>query len=477
MSNTVRHYCVLLLLLLACAWIPAMGQERESAREIEELRKQVEDLKRSNRDFEHKLQALEDRLKKTSTTAVPTQQTSEAEAEADKLLGEPTATPLLSYQISPNTSVQLVDLSLDVMTVGGMSTVEDKEIQMLQAGGHDPKRRGFTLQQVELSAQGAIDPYVRGYIHMVYLLNAENESQFELEEAYLVTQTLPWGLQAKAGHFLTSFGRINPSHPHAWDFVDQPVILSRIFGPDGLRNPGLQMSWVPDLPWHSELVGSIQNAAGGTAVSFLSRMEAEENFGEAFAGHPFIDREVMSPRDIAYLARWANTVEIMDELSCQLGYSFLYGPNNTGRNADTYIHGWDIFLKWRPRQTDYGFPFVTWQTEFVLRRYEAEASDTMPHEMLDDWGWYSQLCWGFLRSWVAAVRYDFARGDRGQEARDFLRNERHRVAAALTWYPSEFLRLRTQYNWDKAQHLGSSPEHSLWLQVEFLLGSHGAHKF
>ena len=45
----------------------------------------------------------------------------------------------------------------------------------------------------------------------------------------------------------------------------------------------------------------------------------------------------------------------------------------------------------------------------------------------------------------------------------------------LTWYPSEFTKVRLQYNYDNRKNVGI--DHSIWLQFEFLLGSHGAHKF
>ena len=49
------------------------------------------------------------------------------------------------------------------------------------------------------------------------------------------------------------------------------------------------------------------------------------------------------------------------------------------------------------------------------------------------------------------------------------------VSPNLTWYPTEFSKLRLQYNYDYGQEFGS--ENSIWLQAEFLLGAHGAHKF
>ena len=46
----------------------------------------------------------------------------------------------------------------------------------------------------------------------------------------------------------------------------------------------------------------------------------------------------------------------------------------------------------------------------------------------------------------------------------------------LTWFPTEFSKLRLQYNFDRSD-LFPHDEHSLWLQLEFLLGAHAAHKF
>ena len=55
-----------------------------------------------------------------------------------------------------------------------------------------------------------------------------------------------------------------------------------------------------------------------------------------------------------------------------------------------------------------------------------------------------------------------------------------RITADLTWYPTEFSKLRLQYqhDWlDENFFLASREEDSVILQFEFILGAHGAHKF
>ena len=60
------------------------------------------------------------------------------------------------------------------------------------------------------------------------------------------------------------------------------------------------------------------------------------------------------------------------------------------------------------------------------------------------------------------------------------RQSRWRASADLTWYPTEFSKLRLQYNHDfleATDFLGSGSADSVFLQFEFSLGAHAAHKF
>ena len=367
-------------------------------------------------------------------------------------------------------------LSLDILGAGGMSSVGDSELTNLQAGGHDPGRNGFTVQNVELAMSGAVDPYFDAHANIIFLIDALGETVVELEEAYGVTRSLPWGLQIKAGQSFLEFGRQNPQHPHAWDFVDQPVIMSRLFGPDGLRDQGVRASWLTPLPWYSEFYLGAYNARGETVTSFL--------FDEAsqVGGYQLAPRDgARRGSDLLYLGRWLNGLDIGPETSANAGLSVLRGPNATGAGAFTNIYGADLYVKWRPPLNQRGFPFVAWQTEIMYRNYEAIDSVAvgLPNATLKDRGYYTQLLWGFSPGWIAGLRFDQAKGNdpNGNAASDPLRDSRSRVAPNLTWYPTEFSKLRLQYNHDKVDHLPDGKADSLWLQAEFGIGSHAAHKF
>jgi hypothetical protein len=436
-----------------------------------------------------------------------------AATAAPPVAAEPPATPepsggresLWSARIGTS-SVNLVDLSLDVLSAVGTSTATDPEIELLQGGGHDPRQRGFTLQQAELSLVGAVDPYMNAEAHLIYFLDPEGESNFEIEEAFLQSIALPFGLdrqgfQVEAGHFFTEFGRINPKHPHAWDWQDQPFVLTRLLGEDGMRAPGMRIGWLLPLPWFSELHAGVQNAKGETMASFLANDEVFEE--RAIGGRPFSDRGVHSLADLVYLLRTTHGIDVSDEISAQLGGSLLLGPNATGNDGDTQIYGADLVVKWRPLDAERGWPFVKLEGEWLFRRYDADSFTGcfvpadgctevfVPGDTLADQGGYAQALWGFRRGWAAGLRYEYGSGSgsdvgfdddtqsvvRVSRNADPFRGTRHRVSPLLAFHPSEYARLRLQYNYDHQRFLEDDDQHSVWAGVEFMLGAHPAHSY
>ena len=366
-----------------------------------------------------------------------------------------------------------MSIGFDALSDFGWSTTPD--VASLQRGDHDPAVRGFTIPNVELTFEGAVDPYFKGFSALVYKLDANGETHVELEEAWAQTTSLPWNLQAKAGQFLTEFGRQNAQHPHAWAFVDQPLVLNRMFGPDGLRGQGAKLSWLLPTDFYTEATVAVLNSAGGTAFSFRS-----DESGNLHGGAP-VERPVGSLTDLLVVPRLAASVDLSDTQTLVVGASAAFGPNNSGQNARTQMYGLDAYYKWKAVSGQAGFPFASWQTEVMARRYDAAArmallapGGTLPAETLRDWGGYSQLLWGIKPRIIAGLRGEIARGSAAAFASD-LRGSQERVSPNATWYPSEFSKLRLQYNYDR--RAGRRDEHSLWLQFEFMMGAHAAHKF
>jgi hypothetical protein len=168
-------------------------------------------------------------------------------------------------------------------------------------------------------------------------------------------------------------------------------------------------------------------------------------------------------------------------VAVNLGLSGLFGPNDTGTHTETRIFGADIFAKWRPRETVRGFPFVAFHGEIMKRLFEGLDKGDPDRRTLGDWGGFTSLVWGFHPGWTIALRGDYAEGlndgPSGDRALDPLRDKRWRLSPALTWFPTEFSKIRLQYNRDWTQHLGDKEADTVWLQLEYALGSHFAHTF
>lgn len=371
-----------------------------------------------------------------------------------------------------------MNISFDALMAVGGSSASDPS-QQLQLGDHDPIKRGFSLRNAEIAVDGAVDPYLKGFGNIVLKLDKNNETSIELEETYLQTTALPENLQAKAGQFFANFGRQNSQHPHQWAFVDDPLILARAFGPEGLRSIGAQGSWLVPTPFYTEAFLGVFDGQGSTAFSFRNPGDPVNGVGvDRFHGRATRDNNLNGPGDLVFVPRLASSFELTDQQTLVVGVSGALGPNETGADTRTEIGGVDLYWKWKSAHANAGFPFVSWQTEALYQRFEAGADPAagLPAELLRDWGFYSQVLWGFRQRWVAGFRGEYVNGNKGvYDPNDVFRGERTRFSPDLTFYPSEFSKLRLQYNYDHGAAFGV--EHSIWLQVEFLLGAHGAHKF
>jgi hypothetical protein len=376
-------------------------------------------------------------------------------------------------QGAPAQSGTYMNIGFSGLIDAGWSSTTD--VQSLQRGDHDPAVRGFTIPNEELTLDGAVDPYFKGFVNIVYKVDPEGESALELEEAYVLTTSLPSNLQLKVGQFFTEIGRQNQQHPHSWAFVDQPLVLNRMFGPDGMRGQGARLSWLVPTSFYTEAMVTVMNSLGETMFSFRS-----EESSDIHGGVP-VEREVSHAGDMVVVPRLATSFDVTETQTLLLGVSGAFGPNNSGPSSSSRVLGADVYWKWKSATASQGFPFFSVQGEYLNRNYDAaervEATDplvTLPGESLKDRGAYAQLLWGIRPRIVAGFRGDWADGNAAAFDSE-LRARRVRLSPNFTYYPSEFSKVRLQYNFDDRRRIGR--DHSLWLQFEFILGAHAAHRF
>lgn len=512
--------------------IPIVEQLQKQLQQMQEdFRKQQELQRQQILMLEQQLNQLKQgqsaitQEQKTLKEQVAATPAADAGKSGDSVMDKPWS---LTSPIRLSKGAAYMDIGLVGTFAVGSSTAND--LDNLQTGGHDPNQRGFTLQGLEASFAGAVDPYFRGSANVLFGIDSGGESFLELEEGWLESTSLPGNLQLRVGQYLSEFGRINTQHPHSWSFVDAPLVNARFLGEDGLRNLGARLSWLAPTPWYTEFFLGLQNSHGGTASGFRSAGHShggEEEEGIPFSfRHPDNDRGIKHFDDLLITPRIATSFDLSDTQTLLMGLSGAFGPNANGGGGEdtrTQIYGADLTWKWRPSNHSGGFPFVQFQTEGMLRKYKAgsfnwdEDGDglladadgdgnpdrgqlfdpttglpaVLPAETLTDYGFYSQLTYGFRKGWVAGLRFDYVAGDAATYQKmgllepdgsggfnavfDKYRATRYRISPNLTWYPTEFSKIRLQYNYDDRTDFGI--DHSVWMQFEFVLGAHAAHKF
>jgi hypothetical protein len=327
----------------------------------------------------------------------------------------------------------------------------------LPPAGDDPSpaREGFDVQEIEVAASAALDPYFEGAI----FLTIPNLDGLEVEEGYLVTTSLPANLQIKAGTFRSQMGRNNSQHLHVQNFTRRPLMTGLLFGSDGLRGPGLQASVLLPLPWFATLYAEAFSLRAGTTPD-------DPTLVPTFGGGPRL-----TPAYLTYTAVleqfWAPTEST----------SILLGANvATGRALDcpapcadplvaaaprSTLYGGDLYVKWKPPNVAQTYGSVQWTTEYFARTIDGAGTQGAG---------YTEPVVQIARRFFVGGRFDIT----GLPAGDSV-PRRYGYAGSLTFTPSEFTRLRLY-----AQELTGSGVPSTtvgFLQAEYAMGAHGAHPF
>lgn len=107
----------------------------------------------------------------------------------------------------------------------------------------DPDRNRFQLGEIEIALQQPVYP---GITFHAQLAGDYSESfSIAAEEAYVDVATL-FGtpLSATFGKKRLDFGKVNPIHPHARQYVDQPAPLDLLVNPDALSGNGATLKYL-----------------------------------------------------------------------------------------------------------------------------------------------------------------------------------------------------------------------------------------
>ena len=298
-----------------------------------------------------------------------------------------------------------------------------------------------TPREFEFSFQSALDPYTRTKIFVTREEDfeiagfpeeegAEEERQgFEIEEGYMYWVGLPGGFGAKVGKFRQEIGLYNRWHTHALFEVERPLAAMIFLGEDGLIQTGAAVT----LP----------TVTLGPATQTLTVEIARGDNEALFAG----------ANELTYLGRFQNFWDLGVSTYLQFGATGMFGDND------------EVLVESRLLVLDFSFRYApsnqALYREFQLKGEWYLAEQDVGIDKFDGNGGYLQANYRLNRRWIAGARADYVDGyDDGPNI--------IQLVPSISWWQSEWVRLRLQYNYLKPD--GLSGNHTLLLQFVWAMG-------
>lgn len=464
--------------------LPAQTPEEDRKaleKKVEALEKQQEEMRRQLEELKRQLAAPAPPAPVPSPTPAPA---ASPTPEAPKT-GPVTSPGLTPYPVATwgetgqVTSGTSFNPAISVVTEG-LYYADDRKgqgpslyaqadgFQLTGVGGIRDLSQGFNLGETEFTFSAAVDPY----FDALAILTAGTDG-VGLEEVWIRTRRLLPGLSIKAGKFYSDVGYANKQHPHQWDFVDQNLPYSMLLG-GALNEVGVQVEYLPKTPVYL-LVGAEALQGTNPAVANYLGPDANPVLSSRAGPRLFTGFLKVSPE-----VGWSDALQ----LGASGGYDTMFQAQSgeVAGQGTAWFGGFDAIWK-----HESGRPFgqgnLTLQGEFLYREIRLDTvSGSLPPQALKlrQNGYYVQAVYGFLPRFQAALRWDASgnlnRLTDGPYETGF--GTSRRFSAALTFNPTEFSRLRAQFNRASIPVNGIDQTfNQFYLQLQVSLGVHGAHKF
>ena len=452
-----RRPFVAALLVAAMAAEPVISRGQTSQpdqlrQELEAMKEQLRQVQRQMKKQEaiiQKQQAVIDKLAAgkpaVAAPGVPAPPpTSTAEAEEERIKRQ--VTEQIMRRIQP--SLTAANKTFPSQFNPAIGLIIDT------VGSYGSNERGnFELRAAELGISASVDPFARGYA----IITGSNQGGFDVEEAAIVTTSLPYNLTFKGGQFFADFGRLSKFHDHDLPFVNRPIALNDYVGGESQAD-GAELNYLLPTSQYVTLTAGAYNKMG--------------------AENTRVDNTV--PRDFSqftYLGRAATFFSLTDANNLDLGTTLAYTPEvKMDNGAQRYLAGVDLTYRYSPlSQASYrglvvGTEFLYNQEDRPIGGFPPEGTTPVTplvFKRRDAVGGYSYVEARLTRRYYPGFLFDYA-----QDV-DHVVGPTYAYSPYLTIWASEFQRLRFQYT--RLEQPGNHDD-QFFLQWTVILGSH-VHSF
>ena len=313
----------------------------------------------------------------------------------------------------------------------------------------DPDADNFIPREFEFSFVSALDPFSRAKIFVSaeeegagieVFPGAEEEEEHAaalvVEEGYLEWVGVGSGLGIKVGRIYQQFGQINRWHSHALQFQSRSLPHLAFIGEEALAQDGASLHWL--LP------------TGGSgayeATVEVTRSSNEMLFGESHG--------------LSYLGHFNAFWQLSSAVDLDLGFSAVVGDRvEDGLEFTNRLFGAEVAFNWIPPDRS-KYRGVTLRGGVMLSDPGAVAGLSKPEAALGLWSLAEVK---LSEQWIAAGRYEWVENPDDPTETAWL------ASPALTYWQSEYVRLRAEYD-----VLGNPGETTgqFTLRITFAMGPH-----
>jgi len=442
--------------------------------DLAEIRRQMEALQEQ---YETKLKELEARLEQAEALARKNQDDlAETDAAAPAASRE---MPGLGNAFNPAISA-ILQGSINSYSINP----DDYALPGFQLGEEGGlAAEGLTLDETEVTVSANVDPYFYGETTISLAEESTGGTEVGIEEAFVDPLMLPSGLGMRFGKFYSDIGYLNRFHTHTWDFHDAPLAYSAFLNKQ-YGDTGLRLDWL--APTDTYLLIGGETFAGnsfpaGSSTQVLGNVQSlfVKVGGDVGVSHAWL---------AGLSGLWVDAHNRETEVP---------GDTSDTFNGNSNLLVGDFVWKWSPNGNATQ-RYLKLQSEYFYRDESGDvAVENAGNTGLMDYdgtqrGWYAQGVYQFMAHWRAGLRYDRLSADNDlnvislggfpnsqsvidASGLDNYGYHPHRWTAMLDWSPTEFSRLRLQYEHDAS--LINQVNNAWSLQYIMSLGAHGAHEF
>ena len=320
----------------------------------------------------------------------------------------------------------------------------------------DTGEDNFFAREFEISLISNLDPYSRAKVFVSRHVAGGEISAFEdehgdehagegggfsVEEGYIEWVGLPGGVGLKLGRFFQQFGQLNRWHSHALPFQSRSRPHLAFIGEEPLGQTGASLHWLAPI--------------GGSAGTYEATLEVTRRENEALFG------ESGGTSVLGHLNGFWNLSTSVD---FDLGLSWI-GGSYVGESIERSrnLYGVEAALNWRP-------PGQSRYRGVMLRGGVMILDGLIPEddtEVVADraGGVWSRAAMRLSQNWLVGTRFDRTENPHDPNETAWL------ASPTLTWWQSEFVRLRAEYDLI-GRSFESAREGRFLLQVTFAMGPH-----